>query len=243
MRARSNTGPLALALALVACGGQSFSDSSLGIGTDAGVGGGATGGWTGDGGAAGTGGVTNVGGAGGMAGTSGGMGAAGGAAGAGGGTVDAGACVDSTVTFQFKAPGGGTWCLGQGCSTQWLSIRDSSGKSLVLSNYCSSTCEACQMVGCPAICAMPQPMPAAGTTTTWNGAVFSSGTCGSNAMSCLDKRCAPAGKYVAVMCAAAVSSEAGDLLCANTFDVKPTCVEVPFDYPSSASVVGTIPYR
>jgi hypothetical protein len=151
--------------------------------------------------------------------------------------------VNSTVTFQFKAPGGGFWCLGQGCSSEWLAIRDASGHAMNLSNYCQASCDNCIMVGCPAICALPQPMPAAGTTKTWNGTFFASSTCGPDRMSCLNKRCAPAGKYVAVMCASAVSSDAGDLACTNAFDAPQTCVEVPFEYPSATPVVGVIPYR
>jgi hypothetical protein len=267
MRACTN---IYFALTLAACGGQFTSDTSVaggpagGGGSISGGSGGATGGSAGTGGASGgsggsggnVGGSTSTGGAAGTGGVSGGKGggsgtggavASGGAAGTGGGAgaggvaVDGGACVNSTVTFQLKAPGGGSWCLGQGCSTEWLQIRDAAGSSMILSNSCQSTCEACQMLGCPAICVLPQKMPAAGTTKTWDGTSFSIGTCGPNAMSCLNKQCAPAGKYVAVMCATASTAPDASLACSSSTTVKQTCVEVPFEYPSSAPVVGALP--
>jgi hypothetical protein len=259
-----------LALALAACGGQSTSDTSA-AGGSAGTGGsagsagasqGATGGGSGvaAGGGAGasgnvggwTGGGASGGGAAGMAGTSAGMGggagtggSSGGGAGAGGGSQDGGsqdggACVSSTVTFQIKAASG-SWCLGQSCSTGWVSIRDASGNLVNRSNLCQTSCDTCNMTLCPPLfCALPSPMLAAGAIETWDGTFFESSTCGANGRPCVAKGCAHPAKYTAVMCAAANPSPDSGTGCSGVTAVQQTCVEVPFDYPPTAPVVGTL---
>jgi len=58
--------------------------------------------------------------------------------------------------------------------------------------------------------------------------------------SCINQVCSvPPGKYIARMCVNCATGDGG----AGTFcmsDPTPTCVDVPFDYPTSATVEGTL---
>jgi hypothetical protein len=52
--------------------------------------------------------------------------------------------------------------------------------------------------------------------------------------------CAAPGRYVATMCAARRTDDAGpNALCVPT--LNPTCVDVEFDYPSASIVEGKLP--
>jgi hypothetical protein len=68
---------------------------------------------------------------------------------------------------------------------------------------------------------------------SWNGAYLAPGTC-SGTTHCLDWRCAPRGHYQAKLCACASLDSSGNC-------TQLACVTVPFDYPSSARVIGTVP--
>jgi hypothetical protein len=102
---------------------------------------------------------------------------------------------------------------------------------------CITTCAECAPVACKMSCLAPQPLSASGITQTWDGALYTQSTCGA-AVTCVNKSCATAGQYIAKMCAyprtntdAATGCEGG---------ATPTCVEVPFSYPT-ATVAGTLP--
>jgi len=188
-----------------------------------------------------TGGVTAAGGA------TGGTIRTGGAISTGGstGTGDASACLDSTVTFQVnRAPGNATvWCLGQpgSCSSDWLTISSQSG-DLTLSGMCRTPCDTCQFMACPIVCAPAQQLTTAGATQTWNGTYYLSGTCGAQSMACLSPQCAPAGRYSAHICGFPnPAPEAGYGCGQSTSSTNTTCVDVPFDYPSSTPIVVTLP--
>jgi hypothetical protein len=78
-----------------------------------------------------------------------------------------------------------------------------------------------------------------GETTTWDGTYFEPGQCGNGQIACHNKQCAPPGKYVATMCASRSTSDAGTVgFCMAS--ATPTCVDVPFDYPSATTVEGVI---
>jgi hypothetical protein len=169
--------------------------------------------------------------------------------GAGGSTGTGGtACVTATVTFGIDRAAGTSdaWCLGapQGCSAEWLTVKDSSGSGLARANNCGTPCATCTPMGCPAYCAMPSELKVGGATTTWEGQIFVAGTCGAS-MSCQSPSCAAPGRYTAVMCAFPNPSPDGGLglSCATGAAAAQTCVEVPFDYPGTATVSGTLPAR
>jgi hypothetical protein len=208
-----------IAAFLGGCGGQESSGSTTNMGSTGGAGNG-TGGAAGSGtdGSAGTGGT--------------------------GGNGGNATCTKATVTFQMIAwrPDGGTpadYCAGMGCGGQWLSIKTAAGEQLDRSFLCGVKCDGCLPVPCPPIaCFLPQHLPAEGTTETWDGTYFASETCGAG-MQCKQPTCVAASSHlVATMCAyPSVGPDSGfDCMGSST----PSCVDVPFDYPSPGPVVGTI---
>jgi hypothetical protein len=77
-----------------------------------------------------------------------------------------------------------------------------------------------------------------GESTEWDGTVWQPGTCGAQ-MSCLGPKCAAPGRYVAKMCASHSVPDGGPLMQCSPTPVL-TCVDVPFDYPTTAVVEGKI---
>ena len=161
-----------------------------------------------------------------------------------GGSAGGPACASANVTIQVNAAqGSAAWCLGQpgGCASEWLSIRNGAGSTLLLSSFCITPCDTCQMPACPDICRVASELPASGTSRTWDGNYFAQGTCGA-ATSCVRASCAPAGRYTASVCGFPNPSTDGGFGCASADGTaKQTCVDVPFDYPSSGPVVATMP--
>jgi hypothetical protein len=71
---------------------------------------------------------------------------------------------------------------------------------------------------------------------SWSGAYFTTlGSCASNTFyRCMTPLCAPAGRFVAHMCACAPLPPGGTSSC------KTSCADVPFDYPATGVVVGVV---
>jgi hypothetical protein len=157
------------------------------------------------------------------------------------GGADAGACITNTVTFNLKPPAGASpSCMDPCPSRPWLTIRDSSGAAITLDNLCKPSCDTCQVTTCHQ-CPPTEPAGPEGATGTWDGTFFEPSRCdpaSPTGYPCADRRCAPAGRYTAVMCATAPVQTASGPTCPSG---TPTCVEVPFDYPAAAPVVGTLP--
>ncbi len=168
----------------------------------------------------------------------------GGAGGAGAGGADAGTCSSGTVTFRVNQAPGATapWCLGQpgSCSSAWLNIRNSAGE-LLLSNACSTPCDTCTPLGCPAICAMPLELAAQGVSQNWNGTYYVADHCGPGSSGCLNPRCAAPGQYTAVVCGFLNPYPDGGFGCASATNAGPICREQPFTYPSNTPIVVTMP--
>jgi hypothetical protein len=79
-------------------------------------------------------------------------------------------------------------------------------------------------------------VPAGGVSVSWDGtAVAGHSTC--NGQSCDVTTCMPAGSYVATMCA----SGPGQGCNSGSASSGQTCLHVPFDYPKTKNVVGTLP--
>jgi hypothetical protein len=96
------------------------------------------------------------------------------------------------------------------------------------------------MVACPPIlCALPQPMKSDGETLEWDGTTWDPGTCGAPAMMCRTHQCVAPGHYIAKMCASRATPDAGAL---GQCSPNPTltCVDVPFDYPTTNVVEGKV---
>jgi hypothetical protein len=166
----------------------------------------------------------------------------GGAGGSGG--TDNTTCLNANVTFQMIPwhPEGGTpadYCAGAGCGGQWLSIKTAAGETLDRFFLCGVTCSDCSARPCaPMACMLPGHLPPEGATETWDGTHFASGTCGA-AMQCSRAACVAAGSHlVATMCAYPNTGPDGGFGCMGS--PTPNCVDVPFDFPSAAPVVGII---
>jgi len=162
-----------------------------------------------------------------------------GSAGGGGGLEDApAACTAGTVTFHMRGAAGNSssYCTGFNCSHDWVTVRTQQDEPMALHARCSTKCDDCQVVGCPAICIEPKRLEADGERLTWDGTYWPEATCGAG-QPCRTKRCASPGRYVATMCASASPPDAGPSCAVRAM---PKCVDVKFEYPSAAIVEGAI---
>jgi hypothetical protein len=163
-----------------------------------------------------------------------------------GGSVPTTGCTQTPVNFVMRSasvdagywyeislsiPGDGAW---------WYSLADADGGSLSIFPT-EQTCGACV----PAIIAIGAacgPLSEAGARATWDGTIVTGtssctwspgGAEPPESISCNTTRCAQPGRYVVKMCAQKT---------APCFSAPPdTCIDVPFDYPPSSDVVGTLP--
>ena len=77
-----------------------------------------------------------------------------------------------------------------------------------------------------------------GETYTWDGTLWEQSKCGPQMYSCVNQVCSvPPGKYIARMCANRATGDAGSF-CMSV--PMPTCADVPFDYPATATVMGVL---
>ncbi len=227
-------------IALGACSrsGSDTKNAAAGGGAGAGRGGSA-------GGTAGGAGTSTGGPGGGGAGTNSGAGGVG-QAGSGGaaGTSGAGLCSGGSVEFRIDASDRSGWFIvdsGQDCiPPNWLALYDEAGKEIAVGNpdlHCCTfpSCATCSFndVAC-ANAWFTAPLPA---TRIWDGMIFPQETCGDSARACVrPKTCAPVGHYTARMCVRRYGDAGGQPL-----QQPITCVDVPFEFPSNGTVVGTLP--
>ncbi len=148
-------------------------------------------------------------------------------------------CTTGTVTFHMTAGGGSNsnYCVGSACTFVWVRVTSPDGKSMPFSQDCVAKCDDCQPVGCPGLCIAPQRMKPEGETLAWDGTYWDPSTCGAQ-VQCRSRRCAAPGRYTAQMCAYRSTSDAGTGYCMAV--ENPTCVDVPFDYPSGTLVEGVL---
>lgn len=175
---------------------------------------------------------------------------------------DAGRCGTGIVTFQLDPGPGGPWLYSTSGDEEpnWLALVSDSGTPLYRSpSEFTGPCGSCSHWGVP-IGLVTGLLLDSGTTESWDGLYY--GTVipeqcpGSppQASSCQVRACAPPGRYIAFMCAC-VFTDASPA--DHTFNhsvpglpssyvdfvgdcVEPTCVRIPFDYPSPTVVVGTV---
>ncbi len=159
--------------------------------------------------------------------------------GSGGGT----SAGNAHVVFQIG--NGKSYCTTSNCgSIGGPGIKDASGKALRLSaGDCYTPCDTCEMLPCPgAACQEAHGVAITGGELKWDGHHFEQGTC-NGSVSCFRRVFAPPGKYTARMCATP-----GDLVDAPPSQLKQCqasgpqeCVDVDFDYPSTAPVTAQWP--
>jgi hypothetical protein len=151
-----------------------------------------------------------------------------------------GACIGATMTFTMTAANASAFCVGAGCSTEFVTIIDPSGHELMIDQPCITDCNACAPTQCPALCPAPTPMKPQGEQRVWDGTYLAQSTCGAGT-ACVAKSCAAPGHYTAKMCAYANSGQGPAGFCSVVS--TPTCVDVAFDWPpagGSGSVEGMI---
>jgi hypothetical protein len=154
-----------------------------------------------------------------------------------------------TVQFRFYAPATDagpysalTYFWGSD-DVSWFSVSTGAGNPLQVLPPTSDegpgldwapSCSACQSLTIAAL-QTATPIGDGGVSATWNGTSYSlTSTCnepGFGQVPCGDVLCAPAGSYVVKMCA----SPPG-----NSGDGDLTCTSVPFDFPGTPVVVGTL---
>ena len=168
--------------------------------------------------------------------------------------MDGGACAAGTVTFQLSAAPGHTLYVGlSGDSplpdSNWLTVFCPAGRQLyteVTGLTGGADCSNCNEGYSWPIGGTWQELPDGGTVTqTWDGLFYAVGHgCPDVLLQpppgepglCVTQECAPPGPYVAMFCACDSSILSGQVpACAH-----PTCINVPFDYPSTGVVSGTL---
>ena len=141
-----------------------------------------------------------------------------------------------TFIESFGDPGDGYW---------WYSVStaDATPLQIFLPSSATTTCSACQSVLYPSGFSCSS-LPAGGVDARWDGtAIAGQSSClsseGSSAtrLSCSTRQCVPAGHYNATMCAFTSAQSCGR----DPIGDHGTCVSVPFDYPTTSVVVGTLP--
>ena len=148
-------------------------------------------------------------------------------------------CTGASVQFELAVSG--DYCQGSmACDVTWLTITRADGTPVTTSNYCMSDCDQCVLVGCPANCPAPTRVPAEGLKSTWNGTYFAASKCGAEQIGCMYAQCAAPGGYVAHMCVYRATSDAGAGPGVCQGAPTPTCVDVPFTWPTAGPVRGSI---
>jgi len=232
-----------------ASGGSAAGGSAASGGVSAGGGVAAGGSYGSDGHIASAGGTTS--GSGGRAGSSGGTtsgsggrtGSSGGTKSASGGTTGEGGTCPS-VSFHLSFAGlspGSVFCTGPptSCGDDWLTVENTQGTPVETGLFCTRDCADCSMRLCPPVfCSFPQPLSADGVDTTWDGETTLSGTCDDQA--CYTVACAAPGHYVAHLCGYFLAQGDGSFDNCRNAATTPTCVDVPFEYPTSAVVAGKL---
>lgn len=156
-----------------------------------------------------------------------------------GASPDGQSCQQDAVEFRLQASDGAAWYVfdsAQGCApVGWLSLRDLAGNEIAIGNPTEHCCTLAECADCSfqhVVCQTGWTTPALPVSRSWDATLFPPGHCGTSQTACvMDRACAPAGQYVAHMCA----RHAPDL------QEQVTCVDVPFDLPAAGPVVGTLP--
>jgi hypothetical protein len=153
-----------------------------------------------------------------------------------------------SVTLRLVIPAGRSFCdQSSTCGgTSHITILNNAGQPVGISiPSCSTICSAaCTPVPCPLIACIQEGVAVKTTELQWDGSSYSTSTCG-NRMTCYQPGFAPAGHYVARMCATPGNIANGDggvpslPVCTASGPVE--CVDVPFDFPGPSPIVGTLP--
>jgi hypothetical protein len=157
-------------------------------------------------------------------------------------------CPIGSITFVLETKTG-AFCTGPvalGCTNDspWINIFEASGPltTVVYAPSCGVTnCGSCETESCPKhLCEAPIVIPPEGIQTTWTGVRYAGDTCkqnGSSLSSCQKAFCVAPGHYVARMCGYLAD---GDATTCGSASPTPTCTDVPFDWPMTSTLTGTL---
>jgi hypothetical protein len=155
----------------------------------------------------------------------------------------------ATTTLKIEVPTNGSFCdQVAACNVPpaHITILDGNGKALTLTRpSCTVLCgTACEAAICPlksALCTAPHGAAFTGTELDWDGTYFTMSTCGQST-SCYAPHLAAAGHYVAHMCATpgTLSPPDGGWNATCTASGTELCIDVPFEYPATAPVIGRV---
>lgn len=151
-------------------------------------------------------------------------------------------CTWPTTRFEFTVDSPSDYCISSYGDYPPMEILTTGGETITLLDRigCPDTsCSACNPVICM-IRAPTQRQVVSPAIRSWDGSYSSQNTCNGN-VQCVVNRCVPAGRYVARYCVAPRGSLS---TCDESNETKflplTTCVDVPFDFPSSEVVRGKI---
>ncbi len=147
------------------------------------------------------------------------------------------------VTFQLSVNPTTSYCAtSNNCSApEFIAVVDELGNAVqrAVINCAAVSCDRCVAPPCLGIACSSRGELVTEQRLTWDGAVNVQSTCGSLATSCSGRAYIRPGKFVARMCATPGTLTPGDAPeCVPSGPVE--CVEVPFEYPSSAAVGGSL---
>ena len=147
------------------------------------------------------------------------------------------------VTFELAVSATKSYCAtSTNCSAADLvAVLDGDGNPVRrgVVDCAAVACDTCAAPGCLGIDCPSRGEPVTEQRLSWDGAVNVQSTCGAMMTSCSGRAYVRPGKFVARMCATPGTLTAGDVPeCVPSG--PPACVDVPFEYPSSAVVRGTL---
>jgi hypothetical protein len=155
-----------------------------------------------------------------------------------------GPCSLGPVTVKVTVSPGSAYCdPGTTGRSPYVQLLSADGQPLPIYKPCLSSCTTCTTVFCPlpAIPAVPASM-FTGTELHWDGTIYPTATCGPN-LSCSDETPAPAGAYVARVCAVPGKLDLpdGGYQARCVASGPEVCTDVPFTFPAKTVVVGELP--
>lgn len=161
----------------------------------------------------------------------------------GGVTAGLGDKSSGNVTFDLAVGATKSYCAtSTNCSTPDLfAVLDADGNPVrrAVVDCAAVDCDTCAPPGCLGIDCPSRGESVSAQRLSWDGAVNVQSTCGAKMTSCSGRAYVRPGEFVARMCATPGTLTAGAVPeCVPSG--PPECVDVPFEYPSSAVVRGSL---
>ena len=146
-------------------------------------------------------------------------------------------CTAGPVTLKLTTSTPSAYCLKSCGGFVSIVTADNQPFASLSTDPCSLQvlCSTCSVPVCTDLYCGPVVMSNGSASTAWWGAYTEASTCGQN-VACSHGRCTTSGHYIARFCATAASSSGS---CDSTG--AQTCIDVPFDFPTTATVQAVLP--